>query len=252
MTPPYATPLIDGTPYTVERRVFAGIPCLIERPLDDVRGLALVYHGVTASKEGNLGIFTALVERGFAVVLPDAVGHGEREEPTLDPAALGQRNFVWLCAARTSLEAPDLIGALHAEYGELPTAAIGISMGGYTAHYLVLREQRVGRVAVISSGGLWQENEVALPLAKDFIERNRPTLHAYLAPPTPLLLLHGENDPLFTWPNFDATVRAYRAVYERAECPDHFGARLFPGVEHYTSPAMQGSAVAWTADLLGS
>lgn len=252
MTPPHATPLVDGTPYAVERRVLAGIPCLIERPLDRILGLALVYHGVTASKEGNLGIFTALVQSGLAVVMPDAVGHGERGEAWLNPQTLGQRNFVWLCAARTSLEAPDLMTSLQSEYGELPTAVIGISMGGYTAHFLALCEKRLGRVAVISSGGLWQENEVTLPLAKDFIERNRPSLHAYLAPPTPLLLLHGGDDPVFPRPDFDATVRAYRAAYERAECPDHFGTRVFPGVGHYTSPGMRDAAVAWTADLLDS
>ncbi len=241
---------MDGAPYLVERRVLAGVPCLIERPHGDVRGLALVYHGVTASKEANLGIFTALIESGLAVVLPDAVGHGERQGATLNPETLGQRNFVWLCAARTSLEAPDLLSALHAEYGELPTAALGISMGGYTAQYLALREKRVGRVAVLSSGGLWQGNEVTLPAARDFIEQHRPSLHAYLAPPTPLLLLHGQDDPLFPWPNFDATVRAYRAVYERAGCPDRFAARTFPGVEHYTSPEMRDAAVAWTAKVL--
>lgn len=242
---PYATPLVGETPYAVERRVLAGIPCLIERPLGEVRGLALVYHGVTASKEGNLGLFTPLVAAGWAVVLPDAAGHGERREATLTPEALGYRNFLRLCAARTALEAHGLIDALHSAVGELPTAAIGISMGGYVGQYLALREKRVRQVAVISSGGVWQDEEVTAPLARAFMEAHRPLDHASLAPPTRLLLLHGAADPVFPLPDHQTTVQAYRAAYVQAGQEDLFTARLFPGTGHYTSPGMRDDAIAW-------
>lgn len=246
--PPYATPLVGETPYAVERRVLAGIPCLIERPLGQVLGLALVYHGVTASKEGNLGIFTPLVGAGWAVVLPDAVGHGERREATLTADVLGHRNFVRLCAARTALEAPELIGALYAEFGELPTAAIGISMGGYVAHSLAQREKSVGQVVVISSGGVWQEDEVTAPLAREFMEAHRPVWQACLAPPTRLLLLHGEADGVFPPHDLQATATAYRAAYEQAGQIDLFAARVFPEAGHFTTPGMRDAAVSWLTD----
>lgn len=251
--PPHATPVIDGTPYAVERRVFGGIPCLVERPLTDVRALALVYHGVSASKEGNLGLFTPLVRAGFAVVLPDAVGHGERAEASLNSTTLGYRNFLRTCAAKTALEAPDLIGALHAEFGPQPTGAIGISMGGFAAHYLALREKRLGSAVVISSGGVWSESEVSVPLARDFIEAYRPSVHADLAPPTRLLVLHGEDDEVFALPDYEVTVRAYRSAYAHANCPERFESRLYPNVGHYTTGEMLGEAVAWLrAEVLSS
>lgn len=243
--PPYATPLVGQTPYAVERRVLAGIPCLIERPLEKPRGLVLVYHGVTASKEGNLGLFTPLVEAGIAVVLPDAAGHGERREATLTPEALGYRNFLRLCAARTALEAHHLIDALHSAFGKLPTAAIGISMGGYVGQYLALREKRAQQVVVISSGGVWQEEEVTAPLAREFMEAYRPVDHASLAPPTRLLLLHGDADPAFPVHDHEATATAYRAAYAQAGQDDRFTARLYPDTGHYTSPAMRDDALAW-------
>lgn len=243
--PPYATPLVGSTPYAIERRVLAGIPCLIERPLGPPHGLVLVYHGVTASKEGNLGIFTRLVEAGWAVVLPDAVGHGERREATLTPEALGYRNFLRLCAAKTALEAHSLIDALHGAFGELPTAAVGISMGGFATHYLALREKRVGQVVVISSEGVWDEPEVTVPLARRFMEAHRPVLHAEHAPPTRLLLLHGEDDAVFLPSIYEATVTAYQRAYEQAGQADRFTARLYPDTEHYTSPGMRDDAIAW-------
>lgn len=242
---PYAAPRVGETPYAVERRVLAGIPCLIERPLEEPRGLVLVYHGVTASKEGNLGIFTLLVGAGLAVVLPDAVGHGERREPTLTAEALGYRNFLRLCAARTALEAHSLIDALHMEFGELPVAAIGISMGGYVGQYLALREKRVGQVVSLSSGGVWHEEEVSVPLAREFIEAYRPVEHASLAPPTRLLLLHGDADPVFPLHDHQTTAAAYRAAYEEAGQEDFFTARLYPDTGHYTSPTMRDDALAW-------
>jgi len=238
---------VGDTPYAIERRVLAGIPCLIERPLDEVRGLVLVYHGVTASKEGNLEIFTPLVGEGWAVVLPDAVGHGERREATLSAEALGYRNFLRLCAARTALEAHDLIDALHAEFGQLPTAAVGISMGGFVAHYLALREKRVEQVVVISSEGVWKEPEVTVPLARRFMEAHRPVLHAGQAPSTRLLLLHGEADAVFPPSVHDSTAAAYSQAYEQASQADRFTARLYPSTGHYTSPEMRGDAVAWLA-----
>lgn len=243
--PPYATPLIGTTPYAIERRVLAGIPCLIERPLDPPRGLVLVYHGVTASKEGNLGIFTRMVEAGWLVVLPDAVGHGERREASLTPETLGYRNFLRLCAVRTALEAHGLIDASHETFGQLPTAVVGISMGGFVAHYLALREKRVGQVVVISSEGVWDEPEVTVPLARRFVEAHRPVLHAEQAPPTRLLLLHGEADAVFPPPLHEATVAAYRRAYEQAGQADRFTARLYPGTGHYTSPGMRDDAMAF-------
>ena len=246
--PLHATPQLNGTPYSVERHVFAGVPCLIERPLSEPHGLVLVYHGVNASKEGNLGIFTPLVHSGVAVVLVEGAGHGERRDVNLNAETLGYRNFVRTCAARTSLEAHALIDELQVMFPNAFISAVGISMGGYVAQYLTLRDKRVQRVVVISSGGVWSEPEVTLPFAREFLEAQRPSFHAYLAPPTRLLLLHGEDDEVFPLPDFEATVRAYRSAYEHAGLRDHFRSHLLPNVGHYTTPHMRDLACAWLTD----
>ncbi|WP_027480979.1 alpha/beta hydrolase family protein [Deinococcus pimensis] len=242
---PYATALAGDVPYVVERRVLAGVPCLVERPLGEASALVVVYHGVTASKEGNLGVFTSLVGSGVAVVLPDSAGHGERREPHLSAEVLGYRNFLRVCAARTALEAPGVIEAAREAFGLVPTGVIGISMGGYTAHVLAQRERRVEAVAVISSGGVWDEPEVTVPFARHFIETHRPVEHARLAPPASVLLLHGDRDPVFPLTDFDATLAAYRAAYDEAGSPEKLEARVFEGVEHYTSPGMRDAAVSF-------
>lgn len=241
--PPHATPQFDTLPYAIERRVLADIPCLIERPLDVMRGLAIVFHGATAAKEGNLGIFTKLISGGLAVVLPDAFGHGERREAGFTPEVIGYRNYVWGCAAQTSLEAGALLDALHEQFGDVPVSVIGISMGGYVAQFVTLREKRVRRVVVLSSGGEWHDPELTLPQAGEFVAAHRPLDHADAAPPTDLLLLHGDADPVFPMPGFEAITSAYKHAYARAGRPDLFHTRVYRGVGHYTAPQMRDVAV---------
>lgn len=60
----------------------ANIPCLIvskqhknTHPLPTI----LYFHGYTSAKEHNLPIAYLLAEKGFRVVLPDALYHGERD-----------------------------------------------------------------------------------------------------------------------------------------------------------------------------
>nr|WP_281376984.1 alpha/beta fold hydrolase [Deinobacterium chartae] len=212
--------------------------------------MALVYHGVTAAKEGNAGVFTPLLDHGIATVMPDSAGHGERRERGLSSEALGYRNFLRTCAAFTALEAPRVIDALQQDFPGVALGVIGISMGGYTAHYLALREKRVRAAVVISSGGLWQEPEVTLPFARAFIEEHRPVDHAAAAPPTALALLHGEADPVFPMTDLEATAEAYRGAYHQAGLPQHLLVRSYPDVAHYTATGMRDDAVAFLAHHL--
>jgi dienelactone hydrolase len=249
---PYATPVQDGVAYRVERRVLGGVPCLVERPLTEPSAVVVVYHGVSGSKEANLGVFTPLVASGVAVVLPDSAGHGERREPHLTPEVLGARNFLRICAARTSLEAPGVIEAARSAFGLVPAGVVGISMGGYTAHVVAARERRVEAVVVISSGGVWDEPEVTVPFARQFIETHRPVEQAKFAPPASVLLLHGDADEVFGLDDFERTAAAYRAAYEATGEPERFSARLFAGVGHFTSPEMRDVAVEFLKrSLLG-
>lgn len=59
------------------------IPCLFvvdEKREKDPLPLVIYFHGFTSAKEHNLDTAYLLAEKGFRVVLPDSLHHGEREK----------------------------------------------------------------------------------------------------------------------------------------------------------------------------
>ncbi|GAA5532601.1 alpha/beta hydrolase family protein [Deinococcus aluminii] len=246
---PHATPLHEGTPYLIERRVLASVPCLIERPpeMTDAQNVCLVYHGAWAAKEGKLGVYSALTARGWAVVIPDAALHGERTGDT--PPGLNAREYLWESVRRTVAEAPALLDALAETFGPLPVCVTGSSMGGYVTQTLARAERRVRRAAALITSGVWEEPEVRKPELRAFLEANRPVTHARDAPPTPLLLASGDSDPAFPLAtNHVPTAAAYREAYARAGCPEKFREVVFPGVGHYTSRGMRDAVLRFFLD----
>lgn len=243
---PPASPTANGLPYRVERRILAGMPCLLELPPEgqDVQAVCLVYHGAWAAKEGKVGVYSALATRGWAVVIPDAPLHGERQADT--PPGLNAREYVWESVRRSVEESGALLDALAELLGPLPAVAVGSSMGGYVALTLARTEARVGRAAALITSGVWDEPEVGRPELRAFLEANRPVSHADGFPPTPLLLASGESDPTFELAaHHTPTAQALRAAYARAGQPDLFHERVFAGVGHYTSQHMRAAAVAF-------
>ncbi|CAM3171438.1 Serine aminopeptidase S33 domain-containing protein [Deinococcus saxicola] len=245
---PHATPTANGLPYRVERRVLAGIPCLLELPPEGemVRAACLVYHGAWATKEGKLGVYSLLAAQGVAVVIPDAPLHGERLADT--PPGLNAREYVWESVRRSVAEAPALLDALAELHGPLPICVVGSSMGGYVALTLARTEDRIERAAALITSGVWHEPSVERPEIRAFLEAHRPNSHADDCAPTPLLLASGDHDPTFPLgAHHQPTAQALRAAYRQAGQPDHFQERIFAGVGHYTSQGMRDAVV----DFLG-
>jgi len=243
---PHATPLHDGTPYRVERRVLAGVPTLIELPQEgkEIQAICLVYHGAWAAKEGKLGVYSALAARGWAVVIPDAALHGERLTET--PPDLNAREYVWDSVRRTVAEAGAVMDALDGMFGPVPLCVTGSSMGGYVAQTLARTQKRVRRAAALITSGVWQEPEVRVPELRAFLDDHRPVTHAGQAPPTPLLLASGDNDPAFPLiAHHSPTAAAYLEAYARAGCPEAFREAVFAGVGHYTSRKMRDAVVGF-------
>ncbi|UQN06393.1 serine aminopeptidase domain-containing protein [Deinococcus sp. QL22] len=244
-TDPHATPLHGHTPYQIERRVLAGVPCLIECPVDgvEIRALCIVYHGAWAAKEGKLGVYSALVARGVAMVIPDAALHGERQSDT--PPSLNAREYVWESVRRTVAEASALIDALGDLFGPRlaymrPMWVVGSSMGGYVAQTLMQTERRVSRVAALITSGVWAEPEVRQPELVAFLDAYRPVTHSGQAAPIPFLLASGEADPTFPLAAHHApTAAAYREAYAQAGAAHQLHEATFAGVGHYTSVGMR-------------
>lgn len=244
MRPEPALPLALGQPYRVERAVLAGIPCLLELPVSgEVRGVCLIYHGAHGAKEGKLGVYSALAVRGYAVVLPDAALHGERQGDT--PAGLSGREYVWESVRQTVQEAPQLLSALRERFGAGEVWAVGSSMGGYVVQVLA-QQGLLTRAAVLISSGIWDEPQVTRPDLRAFLDDYRPLTHAARAFPTPLLLASADADPVFPLSaHHEPTAEAYRVAY--AAQPELFREVVLPGA-HFTSVELRDAALTF---LLG-
>ncbi len=116
------------------RATVAGLP-LVEYRKDDGKRkrLVIAQHGYGARKEGMRDFAVKLAAAGYFVVTPDAVGHGERDEP-------GARGI------------PEIVETAVAEYDALITAyrgredvdaenfsIVGRSLGGSIAYRYALR-----------------------------------------------------------------------------------------------------------------
>jgi len=126
------------------------------------RGTILLYHGFTACKESGTKEFQSLAARGFLVVGPDNVGHGERRYPDFDrrfgaaEAARWEERFLEAVRA-TADEVPQLLDQLEQRGLAHPdrVGISGISMGGYIAYGAMLRDRRLRVAAPILGSPLW-------------------------------------------------------------------------------------------------
>lgn len=244
---PHAAPNIGGVPYSTERRIFARIPCLVERPSLPIRALLVGYHGAGAAKEGKLGVYSPLTSAGVAIIIPDAPLHGER---ALNQTGLNHREFVWESARRSVAEAEAFFTVLQDEFGKLPLFVAGSSMGGYVALTLARKEKRLSGAAALITSGVWEEGSVNAPGVRAFLEAQRPNTHTEGFAPTPLILLSGDSDPTFPLGQHHApTAAALARAYETAGCPDKFRAQVYAGVGHYTSRQMRDDVVMWLTEL---
>ncbi|MFC4559286.1 alpha/beta fold hydrolase [Virgibacillus kekensis] len=89
------------------------------------------FHGFTSAKEHNLPLAFLLAEKGFRVVLPDSMYHGERE---VEISAIKKQISFWDIVMENIKEVKDVRDALDEE-GLLLDGRFGLagtSMGGIT------------------------------------------------------------------------------------------------------------------------
>lgn len=160
----------------------------------------LFYHGFTSSKLVYSYFAVALAQRGFRVVMPDALDHGARYRG--DPPARLQQ--FWPILKNSIDEFPDLYRALLSTGGvaEGRLAVSGASMGGMTALGIMARHPEVRCVASLMGSGYFTTLARALfPPALDEREEMILSLKNYdvgeqleALGNRPLLLWHGEDD----------------------------------------------------------
>ena len=82
----------------IHKEIVKGVPLLhVVKAGHEEKMLPLIFfiHGFTSAKEHNLHFAYLLAEKGFRVVLPDAILHGERTD--------GSRKMKWLSVLGHSL-----------------------------------------------------------------------------------------------------------------------------------------------------
>ena len=236
-----------------ERRRLQGVPLILALP-EEPRGWVLFLHGAGGSKERTARLAGPFHDRGLATVHPDAPLHGERagEDWRFDPK--DQRNYlegVVRSIASQVTELPGLVAEISRlpQLAGLPLLAAGASMGGYVWHELISRRLLRPRAAaiLISSG-------FPLDAPHDFLEgqgelleayRNPPVTRAEAYPPTPLMHLHGDRDPVVPLARMEQTLEALRPAYKERD--GRLAQAVFAGVGHELPAAMLAQAASWLA-----
>ncbi|AEB11391.1 alpha/beta hydrolase [Marinithermus hydrothermalis] len=233
-----------------ERLELDGIPVILARP-EAARGVVLVFHGALASKEQTARALGSLAEAGLLCVFPDAPNHGERAS---GPPLAGQdmKRFVehlYLTAWRGAHEAPRLLQALEARLGQTAdwVGAVGFSMGGFVVHLLIAHGlvPLSAAVALASSGHPLKPPPDYTPTHPETqaLAAALPLTRPEAYPPTPLLHIHGAEDPVVPLESMRATLDALRPAYRSH--PGRLAYSVLEGVGHEMHPAMARLARAW-------
>ena len=236
-----------------ERRLSGNVPLIIALPENPV-GWVLFLHGAGGSKERTARLAAPFHEQNLATVHPDAPLHGERAEKRwrFDPKDLpNYLEGVVLAISAQVAELPELAGQLRRlpELADLPLLAAGASMGGYVWHELISRRLLRPRAAaiLISSGFPLDAPHDFLEDRPDLIEayRNPPVTRADSYPPTPILHLHGDRDPVVPLAQMQKTVKALQGAYKERD--GRLAYAVFAGVGHELPEVMLEQAAGWLA-----
>lgn len=187
-------------------RTIAGIPCLVMSPKENPGPFPtiLIYHGWSSNKCNQRFIGSILVNRGYQVIAPDAPGHGSRQSIDFN-SKLSVHNFFWPTILQSVDESDALIPAII-DLPEVESSRIclaGISMGGMAASAIFPRHQGIKCFTGIITTGAWDshlekskspEPLGASTLAK--IQKNNPRGRLEDMSCRPMLLLHGDQDPI--------------------------------------------------------
>lgn len=190
--------------------------------------LIIFVHGFTSAKEHNLHYAYLLAEKGFRVILPEAMYHGEREQGFTEKDLYGH---FWEIVIKTIHEINEYkeyyVYEGLADQGKIGLA--GTSMGGIVTLGALTKYKWVK--AAVSLMGMpayeeffqWQLKQfessgIRLPFSETQIAEQRTILRPYdlsLQPERlenrPVLFWHGKKDPVVPYP---LTYQFYQSVKE--------------------------------------
>jgi fermentation-respiration switch protein FrsA (DUF1100 family) len=187
------------------------------------------FHGFTSAKEHNLHVAYLLAEKGFRVILPDALHHGEREVSLQG----NKRDLAFwdiiltsikeLAVMKQELEARELLA--EEKIGVIGTSMGAITMFGALTQYRWIQTAvsfmgtayyeafANGLLEVVEQKGLMIEQQM-----KDEILHNiKPfdlSAQLYKIDGRPLLIWHGKEDTVVPYPFSEKLYQELEANYE--------------------------------------
>ncbi|HLR40255.1 MAG TPA: esterase [Virgibacillus sp.] len=197
----------------VYREEINGNPSLIvadAAKAEEALPLIVYYHGFTSAKEHNLPIAYLLAEKGYRVILPDSIYHGERE---FDVSAQKRQISFWEIVMKNVQELQEIVH--YFEQKELiankQIGLAGTSMGGITTTAALTQYPWIKTAAVLMGSPkitTYAKTLVAslkktgsLPVSDEVISQLYGQLEQYdlsmqieKLNERPLLFWHGDND----------------------------------------------------------
>jgi len=250
LTPRYLPAPVEQVAIGLDR-----VPALFVRPeLAEPCPAVLLQHGYGVQKSDFLPLATILATCGFATLLPDAWGHGERPQeaglawwsrmPVDYLVEIVRHTVVDLGAALTWLE----------ERPEVRSDAIalgGFSMGAMAALIVATEDPRPAAVISVSGSPLpdlatarQAATEAPGDAARRWVIEHDAAAHIARLAPKPLLLQHGRRDDVVP---VAGTLRLYEAAQPHyAAHPDRLALMLYDHA-HTGSEAQLQDAVTWMA-----
>ncbi len=215
----------------------AEIPLRVYAPKGKPRGAVLFFHGLRASSSNHEREGQSLAEHGFTAMLVDAPHHGRRRTALVDtmPSVFtieGHRMLMPVLQQARD-EIPLLVEHARA-LGHDHVAAIGISMGAFTALSSVWGATRPSAIVSIFGSPDWTPRDGTVPSDLHTVVQESPVRHPHKFPPTPLLMLNGGRDDNVRPAAARALAAQLAPLYE-AHAKGAFEHIELPDVDHFPS-----------------
>ncbi len=234
-----------------EKKMIGHIPCLHIKPKKvDVYPTLLLYHGWTSNKENQLFLGSILASQGMGVIAPDAPFHGERGSEDLTAQGAAQVYF-WRTVLQAVDEAPAVIGEICTwpDVDKDHLALAGISMGSILSSAVFMDHPQFSLYISFIGTGNWVSfarqrdpsgNDPTADQMRVILQKD-PASRTELVRNRPVLLLHGDSDPL-------VDVRLQREFFDRIKTKNEENTAQMietPGLGHFLELDMIEAAVRW-------
>jgi uncharacterized protein len=198
--------------------------------------LIFFLHGFTSAKENNLHYAYFLAEKGFRVILPEALYHGEREQGFSENklfihfweiviTTIHEINTLKDYYIGEELADPEKIGVVGTSMGGI------VTLGALTQYPWIKAAVSLMGMPAYEKFSFWQleqlkKNGVSIPFSEEQIAKQLDILNEYdlslrpeLLDNRPLLFWHAKNDPMvpyhLTYQFFDSISEDYKQTPEK-------------------------------------